>query len=569
MAKKQKNRQQQKADKSWWWDILPLILMVILQPLTAVTMKVSTYLGEYPWFPADGYQYDYFMYGKMIVFLILAVWSLILVLDKRIIRRQKLTVGKKWILPAAYGVLVILSTLFSIDKTLSLKGMWEQYETVWTLLGYLVVAVSCFWLAETEQQRRTVILAVSIGAGLEVIPGILQMLGMDIWGNSSRKVYMTLYNPNYAGVYIVLVLPLVLAGVALTVKKWQKILLAGVALLLCICLIGTGSRTGMAVLVILAVVAAVVLCPGKKKWIAVLVCIGLPAISLAAMGTSGRTHLKNGLERTMTRIEEYKFQDIHADGKKVYFRYMGEEIWLDMQAQDGKLMLTATDSSGQSLPTEWDSAGQCWKITQRPFTKCRFTLTWQEGIGILCMSKSGADWNFARKGMEGSYGYVTRFGKIGAIEEAPAVLKGYERALSGRGYIWGRTIPLLSGHMLIGTGPDTFIEAFPQNDYVKRYNTSNAMYNEIPSKAHSIYLQSALQTGMLSMLCLLAFWIWYLAETVQVCRKQEKRDWLAIACGISVTGYLLMGLMNDSNLATAPVFWVILGLGLAENSRAK
>ena len=31
----------------------------------------------------------------------------------------------------------------------------------------------------------------------------------------------------------------------------------------------------------------------------------------------------------------------------------------------------------------------------------------------------------------------------------------------------------------------------------------------------------------------------------------------------TVTGFLLMGIMNDSNLAAAPVFWCLLGTGIA------
>lgn len=568
MGKNQKSGQKQNR-MTEWWDILPLILMVTVEPLIAVKQKVSTYLGQFPWFPADGYQDDYFMYGKMIVLLILAVWSLVMMLDKSIIRRKKRSLEKRWIVLGLYGLLVMISTVCSIDKNLSIKGMWQQYETVWTLLGYLITVFAAFWLAETEKQRKILLLAACTGAAVEVIPGLLQMAGRDIWGNKSRKVYMTLYNPNYAAVYIILVLPLVLATVMLVEKKWQKAVLTLVAILLGVCLIGSRSRTGIAVLVILAVVLAICLCPGKKKLLAILLGVAIPVIALTAVGESGRRHLRRGLERTMTRIEEYKFQDIHADGERVYFRYLGKEIWLDMTVQDGELILTAADEQERSLPVEWNNTEQCWQITEEPFTECKFTLTYQDGIGILCMSKSGADWNFAKKGMNGSYGYVTRFGKIDTIEEAPAVLKGYERALSGRGYIWGRTIPLLSKHILLGTGPDTFIEAFPQNDYVKRYNSSNHMYNEIPSKAHSMYLQSALQTGVLSMICLLVFWIWYLKDSVSLYLIQKKRDWLGLACAVSVTGYLLMGLMNDSNLATAPVFWCILGLGLSINTGHK
>ena len=47
---------------------------------------------------------------------------------------------------------------------------------------------------------------------------------------------------------------------------------------------------------------------------------------------------------------------------------------------------------------------------------------------------------------------------------------------------------------------------------------------------------------------------------------------VADACGpdtfafaFSVAGYLIMGLVNDSMTVTAPIFWVLLGVGSAWN----
>lgn len=66
--------------------------------------------------------------------------------------------------------------------------------------------------------------------------------------------------------------------------------------------------------------------------------------------------------------------------------------------------------------------------------------------------------------------------------KAAAVFKGHERSLSGRGYIWGRTIPLLKKFLLWGSGPDTFTVKFPQTDYVMKVNTGLNMYQQLPDK---------------------------------------------------------------------------------------
>lgn len=567
MEKKQNKKAKTKVTGSGWFTLLPLILLAAIHPLVAMKKQVRIYLCDYAWFSGSEYQYDFFMYAKMIVFLVLVACAALMLFDQVIIQRRKISIGKVWIPLGLYAVLTVVSTITSVSHDLSLKGMWEQYETVWTLLGYAIITFVCMQLAQTKQQQQILLFSICAGAGVEAILGIVQMAGLDFWVNTVKKhqVYMSLYNPNYAGVYIILVLPFAVAGMCTVKKKWQKALLLVLTVLLLLCLFGSGSRTGVAVLMLLGVLLAVTMLPGRKKAEMIGLCILLTLAAWIAAGDSGRTHLLNGLKRTFTKVEEYKFQDIRADGQQVYLKYANEEIWLDIVEENGEPVLIAMNQEGMLLPTEWLEAQQCWKILQKPFRKCEFTITEQDDIYILCLTKPGVEWNFAKKGIDGTYGYVTRFGKIDTIEEAPAVLKGYERALSGRGYIWGRTIPLLPKHLLLGSGPDTFIVEFPQNDYVKRYNTSSSMYNEIPSKAHNMYLQTAIQTGLLSLLCLLIFWGCYLKDSIRLYWIQKKKDYLGIACFFSVIGYLLMGLINDSNLATAPLFWLILGLGLANH----
>ena len=119
-------------------------------------------------------------------------------------------------------------------------------------------------------------------------------------------------------------------------------------------------------------------------------------------------------------------------------------------------------------------------------------------------------WNFYKEDGAARYVFVNQYGKLDEIQNAPAVFKGHERSLSGRGYIWGRTIPLLKKSLLWGSGPDTFTVKFPQTDYVMKVNTGLNMYQQLPTKAHSMYLQSALQTGILSGICLLMFFLHYI-----------------------------------------------------------
>lgn len=47
-------------------------------------------------------------------------------------------------------------------------------------------------------------------------------------------------------------------------------------------------------------------------------------------------------------------------------------------------------------------------------------------------------------------------------------------------------------------------------------------------------------------------------------KKTEKKPWFRTGILLSVIGFLLMGLANDSNLAVSPLFWCIPGNGKSQ-----
>ena len=57
-----------------------------------------------------------------------------------------------------------------------------------------------------------------------------------------------------------------------------------------------------------------------------------------------------------------------------------------------------------------------------------------------------------------------------------------------------------------------------------------------------------------------------------MCIRDRKKTWLqktamAIFCGAS--GYMVVGLANDSSVCVAPLFWILMGLGFAGNHMIK
>ena len=151
------------------------------------------------------------------------------------------------------------------------------------------------------------------------------------------------------------------------------------------------------------------------------------------------------------------------------------------------------------------------------------------------------------------------------------LLDGLESLGSGRGYIWGRTIPLFSKYFLIGSGADNFPYAFPQDDFFAKVNMGWSA-NMIIDKPHNMYFQIAINTGVLSLFSLIVLWVLYTVSSIKLYWNMEidcLDKYMGLACFLSVVGYLISGLFNDHIVSVSPLFWLILGLGISINSKLK
>lgn len=539
------------------WDLLPAMLLFSIFPAMAKGSCVETGIGGYSWSPLGEQIYDFFMKFKSLCFLGMVIWMLVILTD-RILLQQKLHLyGKIYFVMAAYALLTVLSACFSVDKKLSLSGMAEQYETVWTLLGYVVTCFYCAQVTENKEDIHILLKCLCVGAVLQGILGVLQAAGMDFWNTSlgkqiltfgmdgisgedlvfqfadtkTNRVYMALYNPNYAGVYIVMLLPLMWIGVSNTSGRIWRIVAGLAGILLLICLAASGSKTGLIVLGILCVTGAwMVAEPSRKRWgylatAAVLVLAVFFLYDLVG-GHSFSKALKKSVckkEYALTKMEPMQ------DGVEVCFK--GETFLISSKQEE--------ESSYRGLEF------------------CTFT---ENGADYILIEWKGITWKFVKTENDDRYRYVNPYGKIDEIYEAETMLPGYEKAFSGRGYIWGRAAVFLKETIFLGKGPDTFTIIFPQQDYLMRANTSKKLFTQIRSKAHNMYLQTALQTGVISLVCVLVFCGNVLTNLY---KKRKKDPILYTGMFLGMLAYLLMGFMNDSVVAVAPLFWGIMGMGMA------
>ena len=147
-----------------------------------------------------------------------------------------------------------------------------------------------------------------------------------------------------------------------------------------------------------------------------------------------------------------------------------------------------------------------------------------------------------------------------------AGFRGRESFATYRGLIWSMTLPLLKDTVLLGTGTDTFACYYPQNNYKDLYYYTGDV--TASSRPHSLYLKVAVESGVVALLAMLVFFGWYLIQSLKIYWKGEFTSLSArvgFACFLAVTVYLVCGLTNDSMITVAPVFWGILGIGMAAN----
>lgn len=186
--------------------------------------------------------------------------------------------------------------------------------------------------------------------------------------------------------------------------------------------------------------------------------------------------------------------------------------------------------------------------------------------GALFLLRDHPRWLTLKSNLSGTWSMKELEGLRSVETKMDEVFLFKEDAMSGRGHIWNNTIPLLSKHILMGSGANTYALEYPQNDYV--YRIRMGMQRNLDVKAHCWYLQQWVENGLIAMLLLCLFFGWYCVRSIRIYRRADIHQsifWLGLGIWTSVMTYLVVGLTNDSNVGTAPVFWCLLGLGMAVN----
>lgn len=599
--------------------ILPITALLLVQPFLVRFHLFETGLENVLWTNSDGYSTDLYLYWKSVFFLVISTWMLILLVldrnhvkkhikDTNAFRTSRLAakkVGKKhlsfgmcfWLLLCGYLIFVLLSALSSDYPAYAWGGSIGQFESTFVLIGYIVSGFYAYIYCKEPKIRKKFPYFLMLQAGAMGIIGAFQFVGHDLFALSSmqrlfipadvlkqsggivfsmekNRVYLTLYNPNYAGIYCACMIAIFFSLLLSEHLLWKRSIYIALIGLMTVSLIGTQSKTGI-IIVFLALFFLLFLHKKSilRRWRILFPCTALAILFAAFLIRSSPVDLIQLITDGIFPVKsDYHLTELHADEEGLHVTYDCISFDISMEVGKNSVGIAAYRKDGEPMEIiECTDGSSLFCIVSEGLPN--IPLWFIDYQGIICMDVllDESHWIITNQ-LAPVYLYLNRYGKFDTITmPETAIFTDYPTWLTYRGHIWARSIPLLKNHILLGSGADTFLMEYPNNDYLGVHQSKT--YGEYTTRPHNWYLQVGIQTGAVSLLFLLSALFLYMKNGSYFCihnikmtasdRNKNESERLLEACFIGTTVILLMNLTNDSSICTTPLLWCMIGMALS------
>jgi len=563
-------------NKISWVYYIPLLLIAGFVPLIVYGKYIDlTGTTQALYWTGQNGNLDFFSYWKSRWVIFLTATALVIYIFLFISKKLPLKKEYKYYIPLAiYAFFVILSTIFAIDVPTALNGFMDMYQGMWVLLSYVLLTFLTINFVNSERDVKLFLYAFVFLIIVEGLLGLGQYFGFDIFntkfGNNmvvpsgvnvdgglnfnfgEHTIYGTLFNTNFVGSFATLMLPMAVVFL-ISAKTAKRRVVAGIALALCLFTwIGCNSRAGYIGVATSILVSFIMLRKYVLKYWKVSVSVVLIGIILLI----GYNYVSDGsLVKRLSSMNVFKaIEDIKAqNSSENVFKFESINLGKDTVS----IKTTYQDLNIKIDGDKLYFVDENDKILPMKTTEDGFLLVDDPSKVYLRVKTSDTYPGF---------NVTTHLGLHGSIN-----FYILEEGIKFRGYIWGRTIPLLDKHLFIGAGADNFPIIFPQDDFIAKLNAGMAT-TTVVDKPHNMYLQIAINTGVMSLIALLTLWSFYLCSSIRLYWKTTFNSLdkcIGLACLFSVIGYLATGIFNDHIVSVAPLFWIILGLGISTNIRLK
>jgi O-antigen ligase len=613
MSYNKNKRQKSKNEKPFSLGLLlPIIALLAVIPLIMMMYTYNTNLGDFEWYTAVTQNSDFFLYYKMVWIIVSCCYMVLCALYLVFAEEQKLRWTKQLIPMAVYCVISLISAIASKYSYFSFHGIFEQFEPVWILMGYGIMVYYAFHIMHSESAVKRTMNWFLIGIAVMSAIGLSQVFKCDFFRTAlGQKLitpssytggeltfnfelgrpYITLYNPNYIGFYAALTIPVMLALFFAFKEIWKKAACGVLILAMVLILFASQSRAGILALVVSLFL--MLLCMRRlflKHWKLGIAGIIVVVVAFFAINAMNGNVLLSRMQNMFSSEEEYyTLKEIQTNDDDVTVVYQtqerSQETGDELSEEDQLVFHVTQDESGSDVFDLQDGTGKAVDFylsedgVNYAISDARFPFTFasvrDDSFNGFRVTIDGYEWYLSNLMKDGDSTYYCRGGsgammKLATITESVSYLDKHYRLANMRGYIWDRTIPLLKKYFFLGSGPDTFIIAFPNSDLVGLYNSGHV--NEIITKPHCMYLQVGVQTGVISLIALLVFFGWYLIDSLHLywrCNYNQYLPLVGVGILAAVIGYLILALTNDSCITISPIFYTLLGIGLGINHKIR
>lgn len=595
---------------SWLWYI-PIIIALGIVPLmirlTMVDVKELEYMQLFNQTQIPDI-FSQYKAGALMAIVATMLIMLFLKFNKKDLKKDiyfKLT-GVGVLLYAGF---TLLSASFSQYSDLAWWGVPDRAEGAVLLMGYLVLMYYTYYIVQKKEDVKFVIAPLVILSGIVAFIGIFQYIGQDLLlttdlgnrlivpeayaqyrGNlsgmyESGKIYGTMYHYNYVGSFGAIIVPLFLTLVFFIPNVKYKLVFGFASFCSIILLLGSTSRAGLIGLVVSILLFVVIFVKRIiKRWkivVPIILALGIVIVGLNSMlGGTLFERIPSLIQDAFLIVQD---QEEYVDYKQTLpiQGIENKEDHVVLKTAQGDLIIR---SGGQELADDQtlvfeDSEGKEVEAVlngeKYSFSDPRFAgITIDERSELAEeVSKWLVEYGGNRVfyiGVESSRVYYVNpitYQEEEWQEPERIGFYGKERLGSARGYIWARSLPLLKETLLLGYGPDTYALHFPQDDYLGKwyaYGTTSIVVD----KPHNLYLQIALNQGVIALIGFLILVGAYIVRSMKLYAFREgysRFDIMGIAILLGIVGYLGAGVFNDSVVSVAPIFWILLGAGMAIN----
>lgn len=602
-----------------WIQMLPVLVFTAFIPLI-----VRMHFYERPmmsslfWSGGATELSDFFSYYKMTTIFACAILAVVFLLYR--IFCQNLIIRKSvyyWPM-LVYTLCVLLSFAFSAYKDVALWGWNDRFEGTVPVISYMVMLFFIINTVKTEKHVRWILNCVAASSVILGLLGLSQALDKDFFRTAlgkrlitpgwfwehldtlnfvfqNKQIYQTVYNINYVSFYLTLLVPLFGLVFIYTMNKGKeaslrkKILWAGLFALAVFNLIGSASSGGIMGMAAVVLLSLILLNKRILSWwkpVALLLAVSVliigatwqrwaPELSDAYKGVSGKTagqiaaDLKKNAEAAPGTIGKIDYME--TKGFDIHISVNGNPFKMTLFPQDPE-SIRIVDQDDERIPLVLTEVSPIYRLDDPRFSMCLIQPAMDDtGNPYLIFSADRQKQNWVFRITEEQVFYNTELGNLTTLEKVPSIgWKNNGAWGAGRGYIFSRTLPMMKKTLILGHGADTYCLYFPHQDYVGKYNsgTFTSNINIVVDKPHNLYFGMIIGTGGISLLAFLALLIIYLVQSFRLYFRSRFDSFLPYAgAGISLgaAGFMVSAFVNDSNVSVMPMFYGLLGTGIAIN----